>query len=69
MRRDPWNFPSLHYRNVMEVVFADKRTPIFKLAMKVIEGVEFTPEDLQLQQNEPEALEKMLREIREFMEK
>lgn len=69
MKRDLWSFPSLHYRNVMEVVFTDERTPIFKLAMKVIEGAEFTPEDLQLQQNEPEALEKMLREIREFMEK
>lgn len=69
MRRDPWNFPSLHYRDVMEVMFGKERTPIFKLAMKTIEGAEFTQEDLQLQANDPEALEKMLREIREFMEK
>jgi hypothetical protein len=42
---------------------------LLNLALKIIKGEEFTPEDLQLQQNEPEALEKMLRELKEFMEK
>lgn len=44
-------------------------TKLFSLAMKIIEGSEFTAEDLQLQANEPEALEKMLNDIKNFTEK
>jgi hypothetical protein len=70
MRRDFWNFPSLQHKMAREAIFNDDvRKKVFILAMKVIGGAELTTEDLQLQANEPEALEKVLREIREFQEK
>lgn len=73
MRRDPWNFPSLHCGSAHDAMFAPeagKSTKVMNLAIKIIKGgSEFTPEELQLQQNEPEALEKMLRDLKEFMEK
>jgi hypothetical protein len=70
MRRDFFNFPSLQHKMAREVIFNDDvRKRVFILALKVIRGAEFTTEDLQLQANEPEALEKALREIREFQEK
>jgi len=72
MRRDPWNFTWLHYGSAYDAMFGPRANidrDLLNLALKIIKGEEFTPEDLQLQQNEPEALEKMLRELKEFMEK
>ena len=70
MRRDHWNFPSLYQKMAHDLIFKEsQQKKLFRLAMKIIKGSEFTADDLQLQANEPEALEKMLKEIKEFQEK
>jgi hypothetical protein len=73
MRRDWHNFSSLVMREMHDMIFCkqvNENRKLMSLALKVIKGDrEFTDEELQLQANEPEALEKMLKEIREFMER
>lgn len=73
MRRDWHNFSSLVMRELHGTMFGPRhqiRTELMDLAMKIIRGeTRFTAEELQLQQNEPEKLESLLREIREFLER
>lgn len=60
----------MQYKMVQELVFKEsEQAKLFRLAMKIIEGAEFTAEDLQLQANESEALEQVLNEIKKFMER
>ncbi len=48
----------------------DPEKEVFALAIKIIKGgTDFTAEELQLQVNEPEVLEKMLKELNEFLNK
>ncbi len=69
----PQYFAGLIQRELFESMFGEKKNEdqdILNLAMKMAAGkMDFSAEELQLQANEPEKLEKMLRDVREFMEK
>lgn len=59
-----------HLRDLLFEPEKDVRKLVFALAVKIIKGdAEFTPEELQLQANEPEELEKTLRELNEWLSK
>jgi hypothetical protein len=52
------------------LMFGKEMSPLLKLAMKIADGARtFTAEELQLQENEAEELERVLRELRDWEEK
>ncbi len=58
------------HEHIFRSVFGEVMSPLLKLAMKIADGGRtFTAEELQLQENEAEELERVLRELREWDEK
>ena len=72
MRRDWWTFPSMFHKMAYDLMFGEaceRDRKLLAVAVKLIRGDrEFTPEELQIQANEPERLEQMLAEFKKLMD-